>query len=90
MTEPTEAEAAARAALEERARRLFAGPIMFLKSAPAPKFLPDPSVPEIAFSGRPHVGKSPLLHAPTGPHLLARTSATASYKPIAPPHYRNL
>ena len=35
----------------ERARKLFAGPIEFLKSAPELKFLPDPNVPEIAFAG---------------------------------------
>ena len=72
----TEAEAAARAELEERARRLFAGPITFLKSAPALKFIPDPDVPEIAFSGRSNVGKSSLLNALTGRNSLARTSVT--------------
>lgn len=76
MSELTEAEAAARAELEERARRLFAGPITFLKSAPALKFLPDPEVPEIAFSGRSNVGKSSLLNALTGRNSLARTSVT--------------
>jgi GTP-binding protein len=74
--EITEAEAAARAELEERARRLFAGPITFLKSAPALKFIPDPDVPEIAFSGRSNVGKSSLLNALTGRNALARTSVT--------------
>ncbi|MBY0391634.1 MAG: ribosome biogenesis GTP-binding protein YihA/YsxC [Novosphingobium sp.] len=74
--EITEAEAAARAELEERARRLFAGPITFLKSAPALKFIPDPEVPEIAFSGRSNVGKSSLLNALTGRNSLARTSVT--------------
>ncbi len=72
----TEAEAEARAALEERARRLFAGPVTFLKSAPALKFLPDPEVPEIAFSGRSNVGKSSLLNALTGRTSIARTSVT--------------
>ncbi|GEO01098.1 putative GTP-binding protein EngB [Novosphingobium sediminis] len=76
MSELTEAEAAARADLEERARRLFAGPITFLKSAPALKFLPDPEAPEIAFSGRSNVGKSSLLNALTGRNSLARTSVT--------------
>jgi len=76
MTAETEAEAAARAELEERARRLFAGPVTFLKSAPALKFLPDPEVPEIAFSGRSNVGKSSLLNALTGRTSIARTSVT--------------
>ena len=62
--------------LEERARKLFAGPIEFLKSAPELKFLPDPTVPEIAFAGRSNVGKSSLLNALTNRNKLARTSNT--------------
>src|SRR5437764_9318364 len=62
--------------LEERARKLFAGPIEFLKSAPELKFLPDPDVPEIAFAGRSNVGKSSLLNALTNRKSLARTSNT--------------
>ena len=62
--------------LEERARKLFAGPIEFLKSAPELKFLPDPEVPEIAFAGRSNVGKSSLLNALTNRNSLARTSNT--------------
>ena len=62
--------------LEERARKLFAGPIAFLKSAPELKFLPDPEAPEIAFAGRSNVGKSSLLNALTNRTKLARTSNT--------------
>ena len=62
--------------LTEQARRLFAGPIEFLKSAPELKFLPDPDFPEIAFAGRSNVGKSSLLNSLTNRKSLARTSNT--------------
>jgi GTP-binding protein len=62
--------------LAERARKLFAGPISFLKSAPELKFLPDADAPEIAFAGRSNVGKSSLLNALTNRRSLARTSNT--------------
>ena len=60
----------------ERARRLFAGRVEFLKSAPALKFLPDPEFPEVAFAGRSNVGKSSLLNALTGRKAIARASVT--------------
>lgn len=62
--------------LAERARKLFAGPVEFLKSAPELKFMPDPDAPEIAFAGRSNVGKSSLLNALTNRSSLARTSNT--------------
>ena len=67
---------AAELELAEQARKLFAGPITFLKSAPSLEFLPDPDVPEIAFAGRSNVGKSSLLNALTNRKTLARTSNT--------------
>jgi GTP-binding protein len=69
-------DAAAAADLAERARKLFAGPIEFLKSAPGLQHLPEPSVPEIAFAGRSNVGKSSLLNALTNRKGLARASNT--------------
>jgi GTP-binding protein len=62
--------------LAERARKLFAGRVEFLKSAPDLKFLPDPQAPEVAFAGRSNVGKSSLLNALTNRKGLARTSNT--------------
>ena len=60
----------------EAARKLFAGPVAFLKSAPALQFLPDADAPEVAFAGRSNVGKSSLLNALTNRNGLARTSNT--------------
>ena len=70
MTEEAERE------LAEQARKLFAGRVEFLKSAPGLQFLPDPDAPEIAFAGRSNVGKSSLLNALTNRKGLARTSNT--------------
>ncbi|QDP18787.1 ribosome biogenesis GTP-binding protein YihA/YsxC [Sphingomonas xanthus] len=62
--------------LAEQARRLFSGPIDFLKSAPKLEHLPDPTVPEIAFAGRSNVGKSSLINGVTNRNKLARASNT--------------
>ena len=62
--------------IAERARKLFSGPIDFLKSAPKLEHLPNPTAPEIAFAGRSNVGKSSLLNAITNRKGLARTSNT--------------
>jgi len=60
----------------EAARKTFAGPITFLKSAPKLEHLPSPVVPEVAFAGRSNVGKSSLINALTNRNSLARTSNT--------------
>jgi GTP-binding protein len=60
----------------EVARKAFAGPVAFLKSAPSLEHLPPPVVPEVAFAGRSNVGKSSLLNALTNRNGLARTSNT--------------
>ena len=60
----------------ESARKIFAGPIAFLKSAPTLEHIPAPDVNEVAFAGRSNVGKSSLLNALTNRNGLARTSNT--------------
>jgi GTP-binding protein len=62
--------------IDDLARKLFSGPIAFLKSAPSLQFLPEPQAPEIAFAGRSNVGKSSLLNKLTNRTGLARTSNT--------------
>src|SRR3546814_20105986 len=60
----------------ERALKRFAGPIAFLKSAPALAHMPEPGVPEIAFAGRSNYGKSSLIHALTKRYGPASTYVT--------------
>ena len=62
--------------LVDKANKLFSRRVDFLLSAPQLKFLPEPTVPEIAFCGRSNVGKSSLLNAITGRRSIARTSVT--------------
>ncbi|WP_128891141.1 ribosome biogenesis GTP-binding protein YihA/YsxC [Erythrobacter sp. HKB08] len=75
-TERDDDEARENAELARRASKLFSGRVEFLLSAPQLKFLPDPTVPEIAFCGRSNVGKSSLLNALTGRRGIARASVT--------------
>lgn len=58
----------------EAGRLLFAGPIEFERGVPSMEFLPDASLPEVAFAGRSNVGKSSLINAITGRLKLARAS----------------
>jgi GTP-binding protein len=67
---------AAAPAPEEVARKLFSGPIAFLKSAPSLQFLPEAIAAEVAFAGRSNVGKSSLINKLTNRNALARTSNT--------------
>lgn len=62
--------------MTETTTKIFSGPINFLKSAPKLEFLPEPTVPEIAFAGRSNVGKSSLINALVNRNNLARASNT--------------
>ncbi|MGB3805968.1 MAG: ribosome biogenesis GTP-binding protein YihA/YsxC [Erythrobacter sp.] len=75
-TNASEREQREQAHREATASRLFSGRVEFLLSAPQLKFLPDATVPEIAFCGRSNVGKSSLLNALTNRRAIARTSVT--------------
>lgn len=59
-----------------KGRALFKGGTNFILSAPALKFLPDSTLPEVAFAGRSNVGKSTIINAITDQKGLAKTSNT--------------
>ncbi len=62
--------------LEEAGRRLFAGEVDFVLSAPELQHLPPADRIEVCFAGRSNVGKSSLINALAGRSQLARASNT--------------
>lgn len=70
LAEPPEPETA------EAARKLFAGPVEFLKGVVAMQGLPPADRIEVCFAGRSNVGKSSLINALTGRKAIARASNT--------------
>ena len=63
-------------AAAELGRKLFSGPVDFLKGVVAMDGLPDGDRVEVCFAGRSNVGKSSLINALTNRKGLARASNT--------------
>ena len=63
-------------AAAELGRKLFSGPVEFLKGVVAMDGLPDADRIEVCFAGRSNVGKSSLINALTNRKGLARASNT--------------
>ena len=63
-------------AAAELGRKLFSGPVDFLKGVVAMDGLPDADRVEVCFAGRSNVGKSSLINALTNRKGLARASNT--------------
>ncbi|MEM6307086.1 MAG: ribosome biogenesis GTP-binding protein YihA/YsxC [Pseudomonadota bacterium] len=60
----------------EKGRKLFAGPVDFLKGVVGMDGLPPDDRVEVCFAGRSNVGKSSLINALTNRNRLARASNT--------------
>lgn len=69
LANPTEA-------MLETGRKIFAGPVDFIKGVVAMDGLPGADRIEVCFAGRSNVGKSSLINALTGRKALARSSNT--------------